>query len=71
MIWIRKIGSTGAAFSVILPPKLLGALGWHRGDHLEIKVIGDNAITMQRVQEQKLTDEVINAARPESTIHHD
>ena len=71
MIWIRKIGRTGDAISIILPPQLLGALGWHRGDHLEIKVIGDNAITMQRVQEQKLTDEIINAAQPERIIHHD
>ncbi len=70
-MWIRKITSTGQANSVILPPPMLRALGWRRGDHLELAVIGEGTVVMQKVPEQKLTDAIIAAAKPEAIITHE
>ena len=70
-MWVRKIGRTGDATSVILPPAIRRALGWRRGDFLNIEIVSQDAITMRKVPEQKLTDEIIAAAKPEATITYE
>lgn len=70
-MWVRKIGRTGDATSVILPPPMLRALGWSRGDHLDLAIIGEGTVVLQKVPESKLTDVIIAAAKPEAIITHE
>lgn len=62
-MWIRKIGSSGPARVVVLPQAMLRALGWRLGDHLSISVIGDGMIVLVKVEESRLSDSQIAAAR--------
>lgn len=56
---------------VVLPPPMLRALGWRRGDHLSVAVIGEGTVVLQKVPESKLTDQIIAAAKPEAIITHE
>ena len=70
-MWIRKIGFSNKALIVGLPAEMARGLGWRHGDHLDLAVIGDGTVVMQKVPEQKLTDAIIAAAKPEAIITHE
>ena len=70
-MWIRKISRAGQTNMLILPPPMLRALGWFRGDHLSLAVVGEGTVVIQKVPESKLTDQIIAAAKPEAIITHE
>jgi antitoxin component of MazEF toxin-antitoxin module len=70
-MWIRKIFRVGQANGIILPPAMLRSLGWRRGDHVSVSVIGEGTVVLQIVPENKLTDQIIAAAKPEAIITHE
>ena len=63
MMWIRKIGTSGAASVVVLPPEMLRALLWKRGDHVSLSVIGEGTVVLVKVSESRLSDSQIEAAK--------
>lgn len=70
-MWLRKIGRSATAASVVLPAQMMKDLGWHRGDYLQIDAVSPEAITMRRVDPAKLPDRIIAASMPENTITHE
>jgi bifunctional DNA-binding transcriptional regulator/antitoxin component of YhaV-PrlF toxin-antitoxin module len=70
-MWIRKIGTSNRALIVGLPVQVAQAFGWRRGDHLQLSVVGEGTVVMQKVPEEKLTDKIIAAAKPEAIITHE
>jgi antitoxin component of MazEF toxin-antitoxin module len=71
MMWIRKIGSSGQANVVVLPPEMLRALLWRRGDHLSLSVIGEGTVVLMKVEESRLSDSQITAAKALPTIEYE
>ena len=70
-MWIRKISTSNKALIVVLPAEMARGLGWRRGDYLNLAVIGEGSVVVQKVPESKLTDQIIAAAKPEAIITHE
>ena len=70
-MWIRKIGSSGQAKVLVLPPKMLSALSWRRGDHLSLSVIGAGTVVLVKIEESRLSDSQIAAAKEVARVEYE
>jgi bifunctional DNA-binding transcriptional regulator/antitoxin component of YhaV-PrlF toxin-antitoxin module len=69
-MWVRKLGRKGDGLGLTLPPEVLKAFGWERGDHLHIRCGHRNVLEIIKLNLAVLPDRVREALKPERVIRY-
>ena len=63
-MWIRKLEKRGTSMGVVLPPEVLDALAWERGDYLQIRMTDLGSLVLTRIDPLEISDRARGKLEP-------